>query len=237
MSLRSQLFPPRPSFTPSSLKPLSKTYIITGATSGVGLELAKMLYSLSAKIYIAARNESRIKSTISLITSSFPASKGSLHPMVVDLSDLSTISPAVQSFAAQENTLHGLILNAGVMTPPAGSKSHQGHELQMGTNCLGGYALAKCLETMMVGTAESGPGDVRIVWLASTVQLSTPKGGIVWDDERDEPVLLGGQMENYMMSKVGNIFLADDAAERLGSRGIVSVVSLNFGIGCWRKGC
>lgn len=231
MSLRTQLFPPRPSFTPSSLKRLSKTYIITGATSGVGFELAKMLYSLSATVYMAARNEAKIKSAISRITSSLPSSQGTLHAMVLDLSDLSTISPAVELFTAKESKLHGLVLNAGVMTPPEGSKSHQGHELQMGTNCLGGHALEKCLEPMLVGTAESGE-DVRIVWLASTVQLSTPSGGIVWDDEGDEPVLLKGQMENYMMSKVGNIFLANDAAGRLGGKGIISVVSyMDSGVG------
>lgn len=66
---------------------------------------------------------------------------------------------------------------------------------------------------------------MRVVWLASTLQIGTPKGGIVWDEERDAPKVVKNQMENYMMSKVGNVFLAHDTAARLGSQGVMSVVS------------
>ena len=110
--------------------------------------------------------------------------------------------------------------------PPKGSKSKQGHELQMATNCLGGYLLMKCLEERFPETAQrSQGGEVRVVWLSSTVEMGTPKGGVAWDDEGNQPKLLKSQLENYMMSKVGNVFLARDTAKRLGEHGIISVVS------------
>ncbi|RSL59259.1 hypothetical protein CEP54_007383 [Fusarium duplospermum] len=230
MSVRSQMFPPSPTFTETSLPSLSsRVYIVTGATSGVGLELAKILYSSSATIYIAARTSSRIASAIQAIQSEFPDSTGRLESLSVDLSDLSTIPTAASEFLSKESRIDGLVLNAGVMTPPDGSKTQNGHELQMGTNCLGGYLLMRSLEDMLVSTAKiAQKGTVRVVWLASTLQTGTPKGGIIWDETMTAPKVVSNQMENYMMSKVGNVFLAHETAKRLGREGVVSV-SVNPG--------
>ncbi|EWZ47548.1 hypothetical protein FOZG_03449 [Fusarium oxysporum Fo47] len=228
MTVRTQLFPPSPTFTESSLPSLNfRVYIITGATSGVGLELAKILYSRSAIVYIAARNYSKITSAIKEVQSAFPDSTGRLESLCVDLSDLASIKPAAQQFLAKEIRLDGLVLNAGVMMPPEGSKTEQGHELQMGTNCLGGYLLSRLLEELLVKTTiVADEGTVRVVWLASTLQMGTPKGGLVWNEVKKEPKLVKDQMENYMMSKAGNLLLAHETSQRLGSQGIISVVSL-----------
>ncbi|EWZ01512.1 hypothetical protein FOYG_01121 [Fusarium oxysporum NRRL 32931] len=225
MTVRTQLFPPSPTFTESSLPSLNfRVYIITGATSGVGLELAKILYSRSAIVYIAARNYSKITSAIKEVQSAFPDSTGRLESLCVDLSDLPSIKPAAQQFLAKEIRLDGLVLNAGVMMPPEGSKTEQGHELQMGTNCLGGYLMSRLLEELLVKTTVvADEGTVRVVWLASTLQMGTPKGGLVWDEVKKEPKVVKDQMENYMMSKAGNLLLAHEASQRLGSQGIISV--------------
>ncbi|PWY92674.1 hypothetical protein BO70DRAFT_425346 [Aspergillus heteromorphus CBS 117.55] len=54
----SQFFPPHPTFTPKDVPHLSgKVVLITGAASGIGFELAKMLYRKGAKVYIAGRSE------------------------------------------------------------------------------------------------------------------------------------------------------------------------------------
>ncbi|KAM5341670.1 hypothetical protein ACJ41O_014701 [Fusarium nematophilum] len=225
MSVRSQMFPPSPTFTESSLPSLSsRVYIITGATSGIGLELAKILFSCSATVYIAARSSSRITSAIQDVKSSFPDSIGRLEPLCIDLSDLRTIAPAAREFRGKETRLDGLILNAGVMTPPDGSKTKQGHELQMGTNCLGGCLLMRSLEDILVGTVRVAvPGTVRVVWIASTIQLGTPKGGMIWDEVLREPKLGKSQAETYMMTKAGNLFLSHETAKRLGREGVISV--------------
>lgn len=231
MAVRTQLFPPSPTFTESSLPSLSaRVYIVTGATSGVGLELVKILYSRSAIVYIAARNYSKITSAIKEVQSAFPNSTGRLESLCVDLSDLASIKPAAQRFLAKEPRLDGLVLNAGVMMPPEGSKTELGHELQMGTNCLGGYLLLRLLEKLLVRTTVvADEGTVRVVWLASTLQMGTPKGGLVWDEVKKEPKVVEDQMKNYMMSKAGNLPLAHETSQRLGSQGIISVVSLPHG--------
>lgn len=250
MSTLTQFCPPSPTFTPTSLPPsLSpRVYLITGATSGVGLSLAQMLYARHATVYLAARSSSNITAAISSLRAACPDSRGRLEALPLDLSDLSTVAPAARSVVEREERLDGLLLNAGVMVPAEGSKGAQGHELQMATNCLGGYLLLRCLEDLLIRTAAaagdvtgtasevggsvtegSGSRSVRVVWLASTLQIGLPKGVIAWDEERTEPRVLKSQMENYMMSKVGNVFLAQDTARRLGSKGVLSVVSLPLG--------
>ncbi|KAK7426293.1 short-chain alcohol dehydrogenase [Neonectria magnoliae] len=103
MSVRSQIFPPSPTFTGTSLPSLSsRIYVITGATSGVGLELAKILFSKDAVVYIAARTAARITSAIETIKALFPESTGRLVPLEVDLSDLKSIAPAARLFKAME---------------------------------------------------------------------------------------------------------------------------------------
>jgi len=124
VGLRSALFPPAPTFTEKDLPSLSdKVIMITGAASGVGYELSKILYAKGGTIYIAARSEKRCMDAISKIKTEIPKSTGTLMTMIIDLADLATIKPAVEAFLKQENRLDVLIHNAGIMEPPAGSKT------------------------------------------------------------------------------------------------------------------
>jgi len=76
MSTYSQLFPPNPTFTENHLLDLSsKVYLITGATSGIGLALAKTLYTLHATVYIGARTRPSYSAAAQTLTSSCRASK------------------------------------------------------------------------------------------------------------------------------------------------------------------
>lgn len=57
MSTFSQVFTPAPTFTERQLDDLiGKVYVVTSATSGVGLELAKILYSRNATVYVCGRS-------------------------------------------------------------------------------------------------------------------------------------------------------------------------------------
>jgi retinol dehydrogenase-12 len=124
VGLRSALFPPAPTFTEKDLPTLAgKVIIITGAAGGVGYELAKMLYAKGGTVYIAARSEKRSMDAISKIKTEIPKSTGTLMSMVIDLADLATIKPAVDAFLKQEHRLDVLVHNAGIMEPPAGSKT------------------------------------------------------------------------------------------------------------------
>ena len=127
-SLFSAIFPPAPTFTDKDLPSLAgKVFIVTGAASGLGFELAKIIYLAGGTVYIAARSVSRCDDAIEKIKVQTRGrkSEGKLKTMVIDLADLGTIKGAIDEFLRQETQLDVLVNNAGVMIPPAGSKGKQ----------------------------------------------------------------------------------------------------------------
>lgn len=130
-STLSALFPPSPTFTETSLPTLlGRVVIVTGAASGVGFELAKIVYLAGATVYIAARSTTRCKEALARIlsdTTDRPADgrRGDLRSMVVDLADFASVKKAAAGFLKLESRLDVLLHNAGVMIPPAGSKGVQ----------------------------------------------------------------------------------------------------------------
>lgn len=106
----------------------------------------------------------------------------------------------------------------------------KGHDLEMATNCLGPFLFNHFLEGILKKTADSAsPNSVRIVWLASMIAVSTPEGGVLWNEKTGQPKVLKNAMESYMESKAGNVFLASECAKRLGRDGIISI-SVNPGL-------
>lgn len=72
-SFWTQMFPPRPNFTDKDLPDLSgKVYLVSGSNTGVRKHLAAMLYSKNAKVYMAARSESKASQAIQDIQARAP---------------------------------------------------------------------------------------------------------------------------------------------------------------------
>lgn len=222
-----QLFPPKPSFTEAQLPPLAgKVYIVTGGNSGVGFELAKILYSKGGTVYIAGRTATKVTSAIEQIkTETATETPGKLNALTVDLGNLSTIAPCVSDFLSRESRLDVLFNNAGLSRQPPGSATAQGHEIHMGTNCLGPYLLTKLLMPTLAATAKSAPkNSVRVVFTSSgIIDLTGPPGGISFEEL--EPGKFSADMNiNYSASKLGNWFLAAEFDRRHAEQGVVAVV-------------
>ncbi|RYC55603.1 hypothetical protein CHU98_g10605 [Xylaria longipes] len=227
----SQVFPPKPGFTERDLPQLNdKVYLITGANTGLGKELARMLYSKHAKIYIAARSEAKANAAIDDIKKAEPASQGKLAFIKLDLADLSTIKASAQNFLQREKKLHVLFNNAGVMKPdPANSKTAQGYELQLGVNNVGTFMFTKLLTPALVATAKTeAPGAVRVVWVGSSAGEAppAPKGGVPLDNLDYHKDM--GWFSKYCISKAGNYLQGSEFARRYKSDGVLSV-TLNPG--------
>jgi len=223
----SQFFPPTPTLTETTLpSQVGKVFIITGGASGIGFELANILYHAGGKVYIAGRSESNARRAIELIQSSSPSiasSVGQLEFLQLELDDLSTIRASANVFKSKESKLDVLWNNAGVSLPPVGSTSKQGHELQLATNCLGPYLFTQLLlPCLREAATTSSAGAVRVVWTSSqTVDLSAPKGGFTMDQITAPPA---DKTANYVASKTGNWFLASELASTVEAHGILSVV-------------
>jgi len=227
--LFSQSFPPAAKFTEKTLPDQTgKVFIVTGSSSGVGKELAQILYSHNAKVYVAARSDEKAAKAIESIKAKNPDSKGELIYLHLDLDDLSTIRKSADEFLAKEQKLDVLWNNAGVMTPPQGSKTKQGYELQLGTNNVAPFLFTKLLTPLLASTAKSAPpGSVRVVWVSSSAaEIIAPKGGIELDnlDYKNDK----SAWHKYAVSKAGNYLHSTEYAKRHKADGIISV-SLNPG--------
>ncbi|KFA67610.1 hypothetical protein S40285_09653 [Stachybotrys chlorohalonatus IBT 40285] len=200
-----------------------RVHLITGGYAGVGKELATILFEKGATVYIAGRNETKAREAMVQIQKN-RSSRGRLEFLFLDLNDLETISSAVDSFKFRESRLDVLVNNAGVMFPPQGTKTKQGHDIQFGTNVLGPFLLTKLLIPTLVQTARSSPrNSIRVLWAASSgIQVLSPNGGIVWGDNGG-PKVFESQQTNYGQTKVANVLLAIKIQELYRHEGIVSV--------------
>ncbi|KAL4990613.1 hypothetical protein BDW68DRAFT_154067 [Aspergillus falconensis] len=225
----SQFFPPSPTFTEESLPHQhGRVFLITGGTSGIGFELAKILYRRGGKAYITGRTEEKAQKAIQAIQASAPDHHGHLDFITLELDDLRSIKASAEAFKAKESRLDVLWNNAGVSQPPLGSVSKQGHELQLAVNCLGPFLFTQMLLPLLdtAAASSSSPGLVRIIWTSSQVaELSSPPEGIIMSELTSPPK---DDVRNYLNSKTGNWFLSAEFARRYGHRGIVSV-ALNPG--------
>jgi len=150
---------------------------------------------------------------------------GQLNSLIIDLGNLSIIAPCVSDFLAKESRLDVLFNNAGLSRQPSGSVTTQGHEIHMGTNCLGPYLLTKLLLPILTKIAEFAPkNSVRVVFTSSgIIDLVDPSGGVSFAEL--EPGKHSDDMNrNYSGSKAGNWFLASEFDRRYAKNEIVAVV-------------
>lgn len=202
-----------------------QVFIVTGASAGVGKELAKILYSRHAKVYTASRTRSRGEAAIADIQKAFPESRGTLHFIEVDLEDLESVQKAARGFLKEEDRLDMLWNNAGTMLPPVESKTKQGYELQLGSNTIAPFLFTQLLTPLLVKTAkEQSPGAVRVLWVASSAaELFSPKNGVDLENLNGTGV---SSRTQYGVSKAGLVLLSQEYAKRHRDDGIISVVCL-----------
>ncbi|KAI5357002.1 putative short-chain dehydrogenase/reductase SDR, NAD(P)-binding domain superfamily [Septoria linicola] len=209
-----------------------KVFIITGATSGIGFELASILYAKNATVYIFARSKSKILDTISKLRSTYPAATGRLESIIVDFNDLATIKPATEEFLAKENRLDVLWNNAGIMIPLKGSKTAQGYDAQLGVNALAPLLSAELLTPRLVETAKQSPkGSVRIVWVSSSAAANfAPDVGVDMSKLTAPANGEYSQWQHYGISKAAAILQSHEYSRRYTSSKGISSIALDTGL-------
>ncbi|KAK8067216.1 estradiol 17 beta-dehydrogenase [Apiospora hydei] len=225
------ILPPKPHFTDNDIpKSLSgKVYVVTGANCGTGKELARVLYSKGAKVYITCRTPEKSQEAMTDIRGGAgPAeqkSGGELVPLQMDLADLPTVRSAAQAFLASESQLHGLFNNAGVMVGDHSGNTAQGHEEALGVNCIGPFLFTQLLTPALATAAKAqSAGTVRVVWVSGFgLEQCAPEGRGVDLDNLDYHDPKPG-IERYGISKAGVWLLAVEYSRRHhAADGIVSV--------------
>lgn len=129
-----------------------KVSIVTGASSGIGFEAARVLANKNATIIIAVRNTEKGNIAAKKIRAQYKNSD--VYVMELDLASLDSVKSFAKLFKEKYNKLDLLINNAGVMIPPY-SKTENGFELQFGTNHLSHFALTGLLIDLLKITKDS----------------------------------------------------------------------------------
>lgn len=179
--------------------------LITGASSGLGLETARALAERGATVLLACRSPQRLEATLAELR---PTARGELHGVSLDLADLSSVAGAAAAVSRQWSGLDLLINNAGVMALPR-QLSRDGLELQFATNHLGHFALTAALLPLLEQRPQS-----RVVSVSSGAHHF---GRIDFEDlqgERDYD-----RWRAYAQSKLANLLFALQLQRRLEARG------------------
>lgn len=150
-------------WTDADLPDLSgRTYVVTGATSGLGLETAAALAAHSAQVVLTGRDSDRLARSVD--TAARTATGPDPVGQMLDLADLGSVRAAADQLVEEHPVIHVLINNAGVMAPPRG-ETKDGFETQIGTNHLGHFALTGLLLPALPVT--DADADARVVTVAS----------------------------------------------------------------------
>ncbi|KAE9378419.1 putative estradiol 17 beta-dehydrogenase [Stipitochalara longipes BDJ] len=221
-----QICPRKPEFTEKNLLDLKgKVYIVTGSNTGIGRELARILYARNAKVYIFARSQEKALTAIEEIKATEPTSTGTLIFAHLDLSDLTKIKASAEALLAAETKLHVLFNNAGFI---GGSqevaKTSQGYEEHLGVNCLATFLFTKFLTPILISTAKTEqPNTVRVAWvLSSGCEIFAEENVCLSLDNLDYHVPKPA-IERYGRSKVGSWAYGVEFAKRFKAEGIVSI--------------
>ncbi|HEY1538871.1 MAG TPA: SDR family NAD(P)-dependent oxidoreductase [Solirubrobacteraceae bacterium] len=182
--------------------------IVTGGSSGIGVETARVLAAAGAAVTLAVRDVDAGARTASDIVAA--TGNPAVDVGLLDLADLSSVTAFV---AAWSGPLHLLINNAGIMALPDLHLIAAGWEAQFATNHLGHFAL-----TVGLHDALAAAGGARIVSLSSRGHLRSP---VVFDDlhfaaRPYDPWLAYGQ------SKTANVLLAVEASRRWQGDGVTA---------------
>jgi NAD(P)-dependent dehydrogenase (short-subunit alcohol dehydrogenase family) len=187
-----------------------KTFIVTGANTGIGKVTAKELARGGARVILACRSEDKTLPVIEDIKRE--TSNDKVEFVHLDLGDLASVRACAQALLARAIPIHGLINNAGLGGKRGLTKD--GFELMFGTNHLGHYLFTRLLLDRLKQT----PG-ARIVNVASASHYQAK--GLDWDSVKRPTKTVTG-MHEYAMSKLSNVLFTKELARRLEGTGITT---------------
>jgi NAD(P)-dependent dehydrogenase (short-subunit alcohol dehydrogenase family) len=184
----------------------AKTFVVTGATSGIGLALARALANPAARLVIVGRDEARLQAAAEAM-----GHEERNVEIVPILADLGTLAGA-QSLAEQLDQLpriDALIHNAGIL-PVQRTLTRDGFEESFATNHLAAFVLNRRLRKRLIASAPSRVVQVSAgLALGASIDLKgDPRG------ERFEPV------STYARTKLWNLLATLELAAELQGSGV-----------------
>ena len=184
-----------------------RTFIVTGANSGLGFETTRQLAGQGGRVVLAVRSEAKGQDAVARIRAAQP--DAAVEVRALDLADLDSVRAFAAAILTDKIAVDVLINNAGVMYPPR-RLTRQGFESQFATNHLGHFALTGLLfDTIRRGT------DGRVVTVSS---IEHKGGSIHFDDLTGERSY--SPRSFYQQSKFANVLFGLELDRRVRAAGI-----------------
>ncbi|KAL2858536.1 NAD(P)-binding protein [Aspergillus pseudoustus] len=189
-----------------------KVIVITGTSSGIGIETARALSLTGARLLLTARDLSKAKSALDGILE-----PGRVELVEMDNTSLSSVRAAANAILLRSsNQVNILVNNAGIMALPKLEHTKEGFEMQFGVNHLAHFLLFELLKPALLTSASSGFSS-RVVNVSSSAHhvASINESGN-YNFEKSEY----NDWVSYGQSKTANIYMANEIERRYGSRGL-----------------
>ncbi|KAI9372249.1 hypothetical protein BJX61DRAFT_553024 [Aspergillus egyptiacus] len=188
-----------------------KVILITGCSSGIGIETARALSTTGATLYLTARDLSKAHAALGTLAHD---PKNNIHLLELDLSSLASVRTCAAEFLRRSPTLNILINNAGIMVPPEG-RTADGFETQFGTNHLGHFLLTQILKHTLIASATPELPS-RLIMVSSSAHRASE---VDFTDSnfasRDYDAWTA-----YGQSKTAMIWTANEIDRRYGAQGL-----------------
>jgi NAD(P)-dependent dehydrogenase (short-subunit alcohol dehydrogenase family) len=185
-----------------------KRFIVTGANSGLGFEMSRVLLRQGAEVVLACRDQGRGQAAVDRLRQGAGGEHASLA--LLDLGSLASIESFAQRERQDQRSLDVLVCNAGLMAIPD-RKTADGFEMTMGVNHLGHFALVGRL----LDKLNANP-DARVVTLSSNYHKL---GKLELLDDLLFEHRKYDRWATYYQSKLANIMFTLELARRLGKAG------------------
>jgi len=192
-----------------------KTYIITGANSGVGFETTQQLIKQGAHVVMACRRVEAAEEVAQVFTNK----KGSYEVIRCDLADLESVRTFVSTFLTKHNRIDGLVCNAGMVNMENKPRlTKDGFEITMAASFFGHYLMTEMLLETMEKSAPS-----RMVILSSVVHAGSPKKRHhVHLDDLNYENRKYNNFDAYGEAKVASVQYAMELNDRLKNKGVTT---------------
>jgi NAD(P)-dependent dehydrogenase (short-subunit alcohol dehydrogenase family) len=191
--------------------PEQQTILVTGATAGLGKELALELAGRGATVLVHGRTEERVDNAVAEIAEKTGSAR--LVPHVADLSSLAAVRGLADEVASGHGRLDALVNNAGIRVDER-RESEDGYELTFAVNYLAPFLLTRLLLTLL---RQSSPA--RVVNVASIGQAPVNFDDLMLEKRYDG-------MYAYSQSKLALISFTLELAQRLRAEGVTGVTTV-----------
>jgi NAD(P)-dependent dehydrogenase (short-subunit alcohol dehydrogenase family) len=204
--------------------------LVTGATSGIGIETARVLACAGATVYAMGRDEAKLRDVVKNINNELEQqqqrSGGSVEGVICDLNSLASVKRFGQQFLQENKPLNVLILNAGISNYKF-ARTIDGLEQVMGVNHIAQAYLTQLLMPKLIANAPS-----RIVVVSSLAHTGPPlnyqasdrMSSTVSNPKKDWSIIFC-----YQQSKLANVLFARALASRYKDKQ-VTAYSLHPGV-------